>query len=98
MTTRVEVLPTAPGRFDVECTEGDTTTHHEVSVPERLLDDIGLPRLDPLLLVEESFDFLLERERNTSILRRFALPEISGYFPEYVEEMRRRLSRRDQPA
>jgi hypothetical protein len=35
------------------------------------------------LLVSRSFDFLLEREVNTSILRRFDLPVIAHYFPEY---------------
>jgi len=35
------------------------------------------------LLVSRSFDFLLEREANASILRRFDLPMIAHYFPEY---------------
>jgi hypothetical protein len=82
----------APGEFGVECTEGTSTTHHTVTVPERVLDDIGLPRLDPLRLVEESFAFLLEREPSTSIMRTFALSDISRFFPDYVEEMRTRLS------
>jgi hypothetical protein len=81
-----------PGAFGVECIEGTTTTHHTVTVPERVLDDIGLPRLDPLRLVEESFAFLLEREPGTSIMREFALSDISRFFPTYVEEMRTRLS------
>jgi hypothetical protein len=87
----VHVLPMAPGQFGVQCTEGDTTTHHTVTVPERLLDDIGAPRVDPLHLVEESFDFLLQREPPTSIMASFALTDISRFFPEYVEEMRTRL-------
>jgi hypothetical protein len=87
----VHVLPMAPGQFGVECAEGDTVTHHTVSVPERLLDDIGLPRMDPLRLVEESFAFLLEREPLTSIMASFELTDISRFFPEYVEEMRVRL-------
>jgi len=33
--------------------------------------------------VEKSFEFLLERESNTSILRSFELPVIGNYFPEY---------------
>ena len=85
------MLPMAPGQFGVECTEGDTTTHHTVTVPERLLDDIELPRVDPLRLVEESFAFLLEREPSTSIMASFELTDISRFFPEYVEEMRVRL-------
>lgn len=34
-------------------------------------------------LVQRSFDFLLERESNSSILRSFDLPVIARYFPEY---------------
>ena len=34
-------------------------------------------------LVRRSFDFLLEREPPTSILRRFDLAVIQRYFPEY---------------
>ena len=85
------MLPMAPGQFGVECTEGDTSTHHTVTVPERLLDDIALPRVDPLRLVEESFAFLLEREPPTSIMASFELTDISRFFPEYGEEMRVRL-------
>jgi hypothetical protein len=87
----VHVLPMTPGEFGVECSDGDTTTHHTVTVSERVLDDIGLPRLDPLRLVEESFAFLLEREPVTSIMTSFALSDISRFFPEYIEAMRSRL-------
>ena len=34
-------------------------------------------------LVNRSFDFLLQREPNTSILRHFDLMLIGQYFPEY---------------
>jgi hypothetical protein len=34
-------------------------------------------------LVRRSFEFLLAREPNTSILREFDLGAIEGYFPEY---------------
>jgi hypothetical protein len=87
----VHVLPMAPGEFGVQCNDGDVTTHHTVTVPEVVLDDIGFPRVDPLRLVEESFAFLLEREPPTSIMTSFALTDISRFFPEYLEEMRARL-------
>ena len=38
----------------------------------------------------QSFEFLLEREPATSILRRFSLHVIGDYFPDYGAEMRRR--------
>lgn len=46
-------------------------------------------RLAPHTTVEElvtrSFEFLLEREPPTSILRTFALPDIERYFPDYAQ-------------
>jgi hypothetical protein len=43
-------------------------------------------------LVEKSFEFLLEREPNTSILRSFDLPAIQRYFPEYERTIRTMLA------
>ncbi len=40
-------------------------------------------------LVSRSFDFLLERERPSSILRRFDLSVIQRYFPEYDATFKR---------
>lgn len=40
-------------------------------------------------LVVRSFDFLLEREPPSSILRRFDLSVIQRYFPEYDRQIRR---------
>ena len=40
-------------------------------------------------LVSRSFAFLLEREPPTSILRRFDLSTIQGYFPEFDRTFRR---------
>lgn len=40
-------------------------------------------------LVRRSFDFLLQREPPSSILKRFELAEIMRYFPEYDREIRR---------
>lgn len=41
-----------------------------------------------LLLVQQSFMFLLDREPATSILRDFNLVEIQNYFPDYEEVMK----------
>jgi hypothetical protein len=43
-------------------------------------------------LVEETFDFLLEREPKESILRTFDLSVVAEYFPEYDHEIRSRLA------
>jgi hypothetical protein len=43
-------------------------------------------------LVRETFEFLLEREHVSSILSSFELMVVGRYFPEYPEEIRRRLT------
>jgi len=62
--------------------EGGTVTEHTVTVttadkerfaPESTVED----------LVTRSFEFLLEREPPTSILRTFALRDIERYFPDF---------------
>ena len=90
-TTTIHVLPSAPGVFCVHIGDGPGATRHEVRVPERLMDRLDLPRLEPHRLVEETFRFLLEREPATSILPEFSLDVVSRYFPEYEDEIRIRL-------
>jgi len=90
--SEVTVTPMGPGEFGVQVREGEETTNHKVSVPDELVDELGIPDLDQQVLVEESFAFLLEREPATSIMREFPLTEISRHFPEYHEEIGRRLA------
>jgi hypothetical protein len=63
-------------------------TAHRVRVSLAELDKYG-GREDVEGLVRRSFEFLLEREPNTSILREFSLSAIERYFPEYAKEIRR---------
>ena len=91
--TDVRITPPEEGAFGVEVTEGDETTNHRVTIPEGYLDELGVAGADPEEVVREAFAFLLEREPATSILREFALGEIEGYFPEFREELPRRLGR-----
>ena len=51
--------------------------------------------LPPGELVRASFEFLLEREPATSILREFSLDVISQYFPGYPAQIRARLGSSD---
>jgi hypothetical protein len=89
--SEIEVNALGPGEFGVQVREGDTTTSHRVTVPDDMADDLHLGAVDPSQLVEVSFAFLLEREPGTAILRQFSLRDISRYFPEYAEELQRRL-------
>jgi hypothetical protein len=87
----ISISPLAPREFRVQVREGDRETTHRVTVPDRLGEGLEL-RDDLERVVRESFRFLLERERPTSILAQFSLSDISRYFPEYPSELARRLS------
>ncbi len=76
--------------FKVTVTAASTTTH-TVTVDPGYCHQLTGGHTDALTLVKKSFEFLLEREPNTSILRRFDLPVIGRYFPEYEETIRRML-------
>ena len=90
--SQINLSPMGPHQFGVQVNEGDVTTSHQVTVPESLLDDLGLVDADEEAVVRESFKFLLEREPATSIMKEFSLDVIPQYFPEYSEELSRRLS------
>ena len=63
-----------------------------MTVPAWMTDDPELGAVDPEVIVQESMEFLLEREPPTSILSEFSLDVIPRYFGDYHSELRRRLS------
>lgn len=83
----IAVSEKGPRTFEVDL---DGTTHN-VSVPDGFVEELGLPEDDLARVVRESFEFLLEREPASSIMREFSLDVIPTYFPEYKEELPRRL-------
>ena len=86
----IAIRPLGGRDFQVDVRDGGQQTTHRVSVPERI-GGVGLPAEGLDEAVRASFEFLLERESPTSILRQFSLSDISGYFPEYPQELARRL-------
>jgi hypothetical protein len=91
--TDVLITPLEPGSFRAEITEGPFPTSHRVNVPSGLLNRWGLGGVDEELVVRETIRFLLEREPATSILPDFSLEDVSRYFPEFHDELRRRVGR-----
>ena len=72
--------------------KGQTSTTHTVVVDPSYHERLTGGRVSVKKLVEKSFEFLLKRESNTSILRTFDLPVIGGYFPEYENTIREMLA------
>jgi hypothetical protein len=72
---------------EVTVRDGARTTHRvRVSADELARYGGG----DVADLVRRSFEFLLERETSTQILREFDLSTIERYFPEYARAIARR--------
>ena len=73
-----------------EITVADTpTTTHTVTVTDATLTDLTDNNVTKTQLIEFSFNFLLDREPNTSILSSFDINVISKYFSDYRDEVRR---------
>ena len=66
-----------------------TTTTHEVTVTDQSLTDLTENKMTKTQLLKFSFNFLLDREPNTSILSSFDINIISKYFSNYRVEVRR---------
>ena len=74
--------------FVVTVANGITTTH-TVTVTDQSLTDLTDNNVTKTQLLEFSFNFLLDREPNTSILSSFDIKVISRYFSDYRDEVRR---------
>ena len=74
--------------FQVTVADSMTTTH-EVTVTDQSLTDLTEKKMTKIQLLKFSFNFLLDREPNTSILLSFDINVISKYFSNYRVEVRR---------
>lgn len=92
MPTDVRVTPLDPHEFGVETLEGTLVTGHKVRIDPEWLEEMFPLGVDEERLVRESFEFLLDREKATSILSDFTLDKIGDYYPEYIDEIRARLA------
>ena len=63
-------------------------TKHTVLLTDEYHDSLTKKRISKKKLLEYSFQFLLDREPNTSILTFFELNIISKYFPEYENKIK----------
>ena len=84
----MELLITELSKDKFEITvNADQITKHVVSVTDQMLLNLTKNKISKEELLNFSFNFLLEREPNTSILSRFDIIVISKYFPEYISKV-----------
>lgn len=89
--TEIKVTRSGRNTFLIDVGTGAEKTTHEVTASEEDIRSYG-GSATPERLIHQSFEFLLEREPQESILRSFPLPVIERYFPEYPKEIRKRLA------
>ena len=85
MTTKISQL--GNDIFEVVVV-GDTTTCHEVIVTDKVLLELTNNLVSKKDLLDFSFNFLLRKEPNTSIMTTFEISIISQFFTEYKNEVR----------
>ena len=88
--THIAVTHRSGQTFDVTVTDDGGSTSHEVTVWPSDMARYA-PDASPEALLEASFRFLLEREPKEAILRKFELPVIERYFPEYAIQIADRV-------
>lgn len=83
----IQVKPKSGDLFEVTVSASSTTTH-AVTLDDAYYQKLTGGSITKEALIEASFEFLLQREPNTSILSRFDLPLIQHYFSEYEKTIK----------
>lgn len=81
-----QIIVTAVDEYHFQVTVIDSSnTTHQVSIEPNYALKLCAGKITTAQLVEKSFEFLLEREANTSIMRSFDLSVITHYYSEYEQ-------------
>ena len=82
MSDQINIKELSLNAFDVTI-YSNTETNHQVTISDNFITEYQIKNLTKKEVIEQSFFFLLERESNTSIFRKFDIEVIANYFPEY---------------
>ena len=83
----IDIIPVANDLFEVTV-HSKTKSIHSVTVSDEYANKLVADKFTKNQLVQFSFEFLLEREPNTSILKSFDLNEITNFFPEFQSSVK----------
>ena len=75
--------------FSVVIIDKDGKHNFEVELDKKYHKEITNGSVLPIILIQESMFFLLERENVSTILKEFNIKEISNYFGEYESEIKK---------
>ena len=66
----------------------ESETTHLVTLRDNYFYELTKNQITKKKLIELSFNFLLKKEKNTSIISEFELQIISQYFPDYLDNVK----------
>ena len=78
----IKIIELEKDQFSVEVID-KKTTFHKIIISDKIHKNLTDGLVSKKQLLEKSFEFLLEREPNTSILTNFEIQLISNYFSDY---------------
>jgi hypothetical protein len=92
---KIEVQQLDDTKFRVTV-EGPPTTNHEVTVDHPYVERLTGGWHTTESLLEQTFKFMLKRESNTLILKRFELTTLPRYFPDYERKIKEMLDQENE--
>ena len=78
----IKIIELEKDQLSVEVIDKETT-FHKVIISDKIHQNLTGGQVSKTQMLEKSFEFLLEREPNTSILTNFEIQLISNYFSDY---------------
>ena len=87
----IEIKKKDENTFEVEVEVGGYRTTHIVHVDDSYYKDLTDGKISKEDLIKRSFEFLLDRESNKTILSEFDLKVINRYFPTYENVMKHQV-------
>jgi len=88
---KISIQHDEPDAYTVKVVDGSSATQHIVTMTAADAEHYA-SGARPERLLEAAFVFLLAREPKESILRRFSLPDIERYFPDFPKQIARYLA------
>jgi hypothetical protein len=85
---KIEIYQIGDDQYKVEVSSMGHRTMHEVSLSDGYWHKLVDGKISKKDLLQKTFEFLLERERNTDILESFPLEKITQYFPDFERNIR----------
>ena len=82
MSDQIKINKLSESNFLVTVSAEHLTTH-EVTLDEDFLNKVNTKKFSKEQIIHKSFLFLLSKEPNTSILKKFNIEVISSYFPDF---------------